>query len=67
MAVAASCRTVPGPRLGDAGNPPQASVEGTGGGAPLPVEAYVPAPIVRVGIVVDGSKSVVSAPAGVIV
>ena len=63
MALAASCRTVPTPRIGDAGRRPaagSAAVSATGG--PLPVEAYVPGPIVRVGIIVDVTRAVVSLP-----
>ncbi len=33
----------------------------------MPVEAYVPGPIVRVGIIVDGTRAVVSAESGLIV
>ena len=68
MALAASCRTVPGPRIGDAGRRPSAGpAAATTTGAPLPVEAYVPAPIVRVGIVVDARRAAVFADSGVTV
>jgi cell division septation protein DedD len=68
MALAASCRTVPTPRIGDAGRRPAAgSAAASANGAPLPVEAYVQGPIVRVGIVVDSARSVVTAESGLIV
>jgi len=68
MALAASCRTVPTPRLGDAGRRPAAGSAGAStNGAPLPVEAFVPAPIVRVGIVVDAARTVVAAESGLVV
>ncbi|HEU0094385.1 MAG TPA: SpoIID/LytB domain-containing protein [Vicinamibacteria bacterium] len=68
MALAASCRTVPTPRIGDAGRRPAAgSAASSTTGGPLPVEAYVPGPIVRVGIIVDGARSVLSAESGLIV
>jgi peptidoglycan hydrolase-like amidase len=66
MALAASCRTVPTPRIGDASRRPVAEAASATGG-PLPVEAYVPGPIVRVGIIVDGARAVVSAESGLIV
>ena len=68
MALAASCRTVPTPRIGDAGRRPlPGSATASANGAPLPVEAYVPGPIVRVGIIVDGPRAVVTADSGLIV
>src|SRR5260221_8661950 len=68
MALAASCRTVPTPRIGDAGRRPAAGSAATSTtGGPLPVEAFVPGPIVRVGIIVDGTRAVVSAESGLIV
>jgi stage II sporulation protein D len=68
MALAASCRTVPTPRIGDAGRRPAAgSAASSTTGGPLPVEAYVPGPIVRVGIIVDGARAVLSAESGLIV
>lgn len=67
MALAASCRTVPTPRIGDAGRRPAAGSAATSTAGPLPVEAYVPGPIVRVGIIVDGTRAVVSAESGLIV
>ncbi|HEY8150228.1 MAG TPA: hypothetical protein VIK51_15075, partial [Vicinamibacteria bacterium] len=67
MALAASCRTVPTPRIGDASRPVAGSAATSTTGGPLPVEAYVPGPIVRVGIVVDGARAVVSAESGLIV
>jgi peptidoglycan hydrolase-like amidase len=67
MALAASCRTVPGPRIGDAGRIPKAGAATTTAGGPAPVESFVAAPIVRVGIVVDGARSVVTAESGVVV
>ena len=68
MALAASCRTVPTPRLGDAGRRQAAGSAGAStNGAPLPVEAFVPAPIVRVGIVVDAARTVVAAESGLVV
>src|SRR5438128_1827828 len=65
MALAASCRTVPRPRVAEPGRRP--SMPGAAAAAPLPVEAYVPGPIVRVGIVVDAPRATVSADGGVIV
>jgi stage II sporulation protein D len=67
MALAASCRTVPGPRIGDAGRRPEPAAAASTAGAPLPVEAYVQAPIVRVGIIVDAPRASVSAGSGVMV
>jgi stage II sporulation protein D len=67
MALAASCRTVPGPRIGDAARPPDVAAGAAAAGAPLPVEAYVPAPIVRVGVIVDAARTAVTAESGVIV
>jgi len=67
MALAASCRTVPTPRIGDAGRRPAAGSAAASTTGPLPVEAYVPGPIVRVGIIVDGTRAVVSAESGLIV
>ena len=68
MALAASCRTVPTPRIGDAGRRPlPGSAAASTNGAPLPVEAYVPGPIVRVGVVVDSPRAAVTAESGLIV
>ncbi|HEY8148392.1 MAG TPA: SpoIID/LytB domain-containing protein [Vicinamibacteria bacterium] len=67
MALAASCRTVPTPRIGDAGRRPAAGSAAASTSGPLAVEAYVPGPIVRVGIIVDGTRAVVSAESGLIV
>jgi stage II sporulation protein D len=67
MALAASCRTVPTPRIGDAGRRPAAGSAAASTTGPLPVEAYVPGPIVRVGIIVDGARAVVSAESSLIV
>ena len=68
MALAASCRTVPTPHIGDAGRRPAGgAVAAAADGSPLPVEAFVPGPIVRVGIIVDGARSMVSAESGVVV
>jgi stage II sporulation protein D len=68
MALAASCRTVPTPRIGDAGRRPlPGSAAASTNGAPLPIEAYVPGPIVRVGIIVDGPRAAVTAESGLIV
>jgi peptidoglycan hydrolase-like amidase len=62
MALASSCRTVPGPQVGDPGRRPNAgAAEASTAGASLPVEAYVPAPVVRVGIIVDAARASVSA------
>jgi len=66
MALAASCRTVPGGRAGDPSRGPQPGSAAAGGAAPTPVEAYVAAPIVRVGIVVDAPRSVISADSGLV-
>jgi stage II sporulation protein D len=67
MALAASCRTVPGGRIGAPGRPPQDGTATASTGGPAPVEAYVAAPIVRVGVVVDAARSVISAPSGLVV
>jgi stage II sporulation protein D len=67
MALAASCRTVPGPRMGDPARRPTAGTAAATTGAPLPVEAYVPGPIVRVGVVVDAARAMVAADSGVVV
>jgi stage II sporulation protein D len=67
MALAASCRTVPGARVGDPSRRPAGTAAVSAPGAPLPVEAYVAGPIVRVGIVVDAVRATVSADSGVIV
>src|SRR5262249_49459244 len=64
-ATAASCRTIPGRRVADAGRRP--AIPGSATSGPAPVEAYVPGPIVRVGIVVDATRSVVTAEGGVVV
>jgi peptidoglycan hydrolase-like amidase/cell division septation protein DedD len=67
MAMAASCRTVPGPRIGEAGRRPGGAGTSTSASGFLPVEAFVPAPIVRVGVVVDAPRAVLTAQSGVIV
>ena len=67
MALAASCRTVPPPRLGEPGRRPDAGGAAASVTGPAPVEAYVQRPIVRVGVVVDAPRTVVSADSGVIV
>src|SRR5262249_61316205 len=65
MAVAGSCR--PLPRAPTAAPGRQPALPGGLTSAPAPVEAYVPGPIVRVGIVVDAPRSVVSADGGLVV
>jgi stage II sporulation protein D len=66
MALAASCRTVPRPRVGEPGRRPNTAGAATTT-APAPVEAFVLGPIVRVGVVVDAARSTVSAEGGVVV
>ena len=46
---------------------PAGSAAAAANGASLPVEAFVPGPIVRVGIIVDGARSVVTGGVGLIV
>ncbi|HEV7501510.1 MAG TPA: SpoIID/LytB domain-containing protein, partial [Vicinamibacteria bacterium] len=67
MAMAASCRTVPGPRIGEAGRRPEGGGTSRSSGGPLPVEAFVPAPLVRVGVVVDAARAAVTATSGLVV
>src|SRR5207237_556503 len=65
MALAASCRTVPGPRMADPGRRPTAP--GAHAALPLGVEAFVPGPIVRVGVSVDAPRATLSADGGLVV
>jgi stage II sporulation protein D len=68
MALAASCRTVPGPRIGAAGRPATAGgAAASTGQAPLPVESFVPGPVIRVGVLVDVAHASVTADSGLTV